>query len=368
MTNKLFKITLLLSAFLMYFSCDTFKLETVETQPTSILPAYNPILIPSSLNGPITGSELKNINGDTLYNYIRSAMYTIDQVNAILETSFRRMDAIENDGIMEFSYTGVDGNTKNVSILTNVDENGVQWDYCLEIFNGTFADRALKVYWNENQLMQKIILKPALLNTDKFAMHPEALVEIETKKDNEASPYQESMYVAIQGLNTEIGGSFNPDNIIVFLGQNNDVIDVTGSINVPNAILIDANYTGGRNWSFLAKVDITKNIAAAEIALPPSSTDTNVDLMRTYSIKQVLVDEIRALYPGEGALSDEEILQLAGIDNQLIGVPVYFDSNGYTATITPPSSSYNDLNDFTGLVPYVPALTRDYTITLNDTK
>jgi len=366
MVNKIFKIALLLSGFLMIFSCDSFKLETLEPQPTSILPEFDPIIIPSSLNAPVQTTGLKTINGDTLYDYVRSAFYTIDQINNIIETTFQRIYAIENEGIMEFSFTGLDGNTKNVSIQTDVVVDSVQWDYCLEIYNGTFAEKVLKAYWNKDQLVQKITLHPAILNTDKFVLHPDALVEIELKKDDEASPYQESMFVAIKGLNTELGGSFDPDNIIVFLGKNNDIVDITGSINVPDAVLLNENYTEGRNWSFLAKVDLTKNIAAAEIALPPSSTDTNEELMLNYSIKKVLVDEIRALSQDVSTLSDDEVLQLAGIDNQIIGSPVYFDSNGFATTSIAPSSSYNDLNDFTGLVPYIPVWTRDYTITLTD--
>ena len=53
-------------------------------------------------------------------------------------------------------------------------------------------------------MLYEVITHPAVLNTDKFVLHPDALVEIELKKDDEASPYQESMFVAIKGLNTEL--------------------------------------------------------------------------------------------------------------------------------------------------------------------
>jgi hypothetical protein len=356
-------LTLTLSA------CDYFKLDKGEPiELEKIIPKETSILIPSTLNYNNAFGMKKSVEGDNIYNFVRAYINIADEATKIIEKSYERIIAIETPGILEFSYTGVDGNTKKVSIKENYNDtiNELKWDYYMEIYNRTFADLALKAWWNVNPNEQKIIFKPASLNTSNMINHQQAIVEIEYKAGEAASPYEKALFVAIDGLTGDNEISFAPENILIYIAQNGGVLEITGASSNPDAALLDYDYRGGRNWSFFANVNTSENIAAVQLALPPSNQESIENLFSNYSLKQVILDEIRTVFPSNDMLSDQELFNLASIDGSLLENPGYFDSQGFVSAGTAPTSSYSALSNFEGFVPFVPAFVRDYEVTLSN--
>lgn len=367
--NKLYLFFLLVFA-AFSVSCDELKLDKGETtELEKIIPEEVGIDIPSSLNYNEFFSLKTNVQGDEIYNYVRAFIYFADFASKLVENSYSRIKVIETPGIFEFSYTGIDGNTKNVSIIENYPDTiaNLTWDYYMEIYNTGFADLALKAVWNLSPNEQKILFKPSSLNSNEMTNHSEALIEIEYKTESAAVPYEKSLYVAITGLSRGNEISYDPENIIVLVGQNGNQLEITGASSNPDVALLDAFYRGGRNWSFLAKMNIAENIAAVKLALPPSSTESIVNLFVDYSIKKALLEEIKTAYPGNESLSDAELFALAEIDASMVEEPGYFDENGFVAAGTAPSTSYSNLTDFESLVPFAPVFVRDYEIILSTT-
>ena len=367
---KIIESSLLLTLLLIVVACDNLKLDKEDTiELEKIIPKETRINIPSSLNYSDFFDKKKSVGGDTIYNYVRAFVNFADDATKIIEKSYRRIAAVENPGIFEFSYTGIDGNTKKVSIQENyVDTiNKLNWDYYMEIYNGTFADIALKMWWNVSPQEQKIIFKPSSLNTNEMVNHQHALVEIEYKAGEIANPYEKTLFVAIDGLTTDGEISYSPENIVVFTGQNGNSLEITGASHNPGVALLDYFYRDGRNWSFFANVNIDENIAAVQLALPPSPLESIENLFTDYSIKKVILDEIKTVYPGNETLPDSELFTLAQLDGPKFESPGYFDSQGFISAGTAPTALYSNLNNFGEYIPFIPAFIKDYEITLSNT-
>jgi hypothetical protein len=351
-------------------SCDDLKLDKGPTLlQEKIIPQEVGIYIPSALNSDSGVDKKKSINGSEIYNYIRSYIGLADKMTSIVQSSYQRMGVVETSGVLEFFYTDIDGKTKNVSILENYTDTiaNKDWDYYMEVYNETFADLALKAWWNVSPHEQKILFKPSSLNTTEMTNHKNALAEIQYKVGSAESQYEEELFVAIVGLTRKNEISDVPENIIISIGKNSNTLDITGASYNPDVALLDFNYRGGRNWTFLAKMNTTENIAAVELALPPSSIETVDNLFTDYSFKQVVLDEIKTVNPGSETLSESELFALEGIDGSLVESPGFYNQSGFVAAGTPPSTSYNILIDFEELTPYVPVFVRDYTIELTST-
>ncbi len=351
-------------------SCDDLKLDKGETSvQEKIIPQEIGIYIPTALNLDSGIDKKKSISGNEIYNYIRRYIGLADKMTKIVQNSYQRMGVIETSGVLEFFYTDIDGKTKNVSIQKNYTDTiaNKDWDYYMEVYNGTFADLAMRAWWNASPHEQKILFKPSSLNTTEMMAHKNALVEIEYKTNTAASPYEEKLFVAIVGLTRDNEISYAPENIIVSIGRKGSTLDIIGASSNPDVALLDYYYRDGRNWSFFAKMNVTENIASVLLALPPSTVETNENLFIDYSLKQVILDEIKKANPGNDALSDSELFALAGIDGSLVESPGYFNQNGFVSAGTAPSSSYSNLADFDGFTPFIPVFVRDYAIELSST-
>ncbi len=363
MAGKIYQ-AIFISIITLIISCDSLEPEVETIEHEKVIPQETFIRVPSSLNEPTYFSNLKNIKGDIIYNYIRQYIGYADFTAEFIEKAYERIYTIERGGIFEFSYTGLDGKTKHINIHENYVDSVSSWDYYMEIYNETFADLALRTWWNTAPFEQIIYFKPSSLNSDKMKEHPDALVEINYKTGDAAGPYEKSMFVALTGLTTPPEIPFDPDNIMISIGQYGNTLDIRGASNNPDVTLLNHHFRGGRNWSFVAKVNTAENIAAVKLALPPSEVETSENLFTDYLLKKVLLDEILELYPGSTNLSEDELLNLVNIDGSKIQSPAFFNQSGFVSSGDAPSASYSGLTDFEGLTPYIPTFVRDYEIKL----
>jgi hypothetical protein len=347
---------------LSFYSCELLEINPDQSVDGKIIPTEVYMELPGTISTPYVADNQEKQSFETIYNEIRNYVFLAQKANEILAKAYQRIIAIEIQGIQEFAFTANDGNTKYVSIRKDITEDGVNWEYSMEIYNETFSDLALKAYWNISSQEQYIIFKPSRLNINEMQDQSDAIVKIIFKKGESATPYQKSAFICIDSLNIPESMSRFPENIFLFVGQNGNLFDVIGSADFPYATIIDSSLPVGRNLSFRGKVESLKNISVLQLALTYNSLENTEDLMNTYAIKKVILAELRALYPAMEDLSDDELLIHEGITPELLNSPVYLDQNGFVNSGTSISSDYSILLDFDYLIPFVPREVRDFHI------
>ena len=309
------KLKLIILVFIGAFfltSCEEFNLEPDNQLYDQPFPAQVELELPSAISSDEFLKSLKVLSGKGIHNYLRNFVYIGDEISGIINSTYQRIIAIDVEGISEFSYTGLDGNTKHVSIKENIVVDNVHWDYYMEIFDDNFSNLALQAFWNEATDEQLIILKPNRLNFYRMEDHPDAMVMLEYLAEVSASPYESSVYVGISGLITSEQDPYAPNNIKLFFGINNQIIDFIGSSNNPNVTLYDTSVKG-KNWSFRGKADLIKNLAVTELALTRTDLNNVENMMVEFALKKVILQELRNEYNYDG-FSDEEILTEKDID------------------------------------------------------
>jgi hypothetical protein len=166
------------------------------------------------------------------------------------------------------------------------------------------------------------------------------------------------MEVTIAGLPlaNPIEDPYSINTLHMFAGKKGETVDVYGNSNHPNAYLFTEQR--GFNWAFVASGNESKNIAVAEVGLPPSNLDENDRevLLKEYSIKNVFTNGITAMWPA----IDQTVLA-AYLKNT--AAPGYFNSTGFVKGGTSPGSDWDVLaTRLNSLSPYNPKETNDLTL------
>lgn len=357
------KLKLIILVFFSAFlspSCEEFSLETDNYIYDQPFPAEVELELPSAISSDEFLKSLKVLSGRGIHNYLRNFVYIGDEISGIINSTYQRIIAIDVEGISEYSYTGLDGNTKHVSVKESVNLDNMHWDYYMEIYDDTFSNLALQVLWNENTPEQIIILKPNSLNHYRMEDHPDAMVVFEYLSEVSASPYESSVYIGMSGLTISEQNPYAPDNIKLFFGVNNQIIDFIGSSNNPNVTLYDTSVKG-KNWSFRGKADLAKNLAVTELALTRTELKNTENMMVDFALKKVILQELRNEYNYDG-FSDEEILAEKDIDILAIESPSYFNSEGFYTSGKDVPAEYIHLRDFNNLIPFIPFELKDYEV------
>ncbi|MEN8121926.1 MAG: hypothetical protein ABFS35_16365 [Bacteroidota bacterium] len=352
-------ILLFLGAFFLY-SCEEFNLEPEDQAHDQPFPAEVKLELPSAISSDELLKSLKVLSGRGIHNYLRNFVYIGDEIAGIFNSTYQRIIAIDVEGASEFSYTGLDGNTKHVSIKESVDLENIHWDYYMEIYDDSFSNLALQAFWNDQTPEQLIILKPNQLNHYRMEDHPETMVILEYLTEVSAAPYESSVYVGISGLTTSEQNPYAPNNMKLFFGVNNQIIDFIGSSNNPNVTLYDTRVKGN-NWSFRGKADLAKNLAVTELALVNPELKYVENIMEDFSLKNVLLQELRSEYNYDG-FTDEEIFADKDIDISTIESPAFFNSEGFQSSGTNTSAEYSHLTDFSNLIPFIPLAVKNYEV------
>ncbi len=364
MINKPIILGAILLVLSILSSCDLFNQEPIEEEKIEIIPDKIYVDIPNSICSSELEERFKTMTGDSIYNYMRYFVYLSQNANRIVQKTYNRLLSIDNQGVLEFSFTGVDGITKNVIIRENYPIDGDSSYYYMEIYNKNYSDLALKSVWKFNPLQQIIIFHPSKLDQNEMTDHPNALVRIEYQVQAEGTDYDTLSSTFIYGLTDTIAHIYTPDNILLSIGKKGNMIELIGSTNNPNAYFFDTNYSGGRNWTFFAKADNVKNIACAQIALPPSWVESIENIFADYSIKKVFADELRISNPEFAYLTDLELFNMVGINPEELESPGYFDSEGFISAGPNIPAGFENLDNFELFGPYIPKTVRDSTIIL----
>jgi len=142
---------------------------------------------------------------------------------------------------------------------------------------------------------------------------------------------------------------FSLRTLKMFVGKTDNVIDVFGNSDHPNAQFFTNDI--GFNWAFVASGYDDQDLGVAELGLPPSGLDESSRevLLGTYSLKNVFTDQIADAFPG----IDQALIDLYLMNTE---APGYFTDEGFVAGGTPPANLWDELVlRIEDLVPYNPA-------------
>jgi len=360
MSIKLKLIALLFIGMLFSISCEQFSI-TPETQNyNQSFPTNVELELPSAISSYDSLKNFKALSGEGINNYLRNFVQLGYGTIEIINNSYQRIININPEGASEFTYTGLDGKTKYVSIKDSVLIDSVHWDYSMEIYDNSFSNLALQVFWNIETAKQLIICNVNQLNHDKMENHPDAIITIEYNTQASVASYEQSIYIGVSKLTTSDENPYAPDNIKLFFGINKQIINFIGSSNNPNVTLYDTDLVG-KNWSFRGKADLAKNLAVLELALPETELENTENMMLNFSLKNVILQELKNEYDYIG-LSDEEILADRNINAANIESPSFFNSEGFEGSGANIPTKYTHLSDFSNLAPFIPLEVKNYEI------
>ncbi len=356
---------------LIFTSCELN--QNIEPQQ-DLLPNSFSVDIPASLsnqnsfeNGRISGRVKEDtLQGNDMYLHLNTFIAVGEGAAHLVEEIMAGIRIYKIDRIQSLTYTSDDDHrTKNLIVLSNSVYENQTWDYELTITdadseNQTDGGKALQIFWNKNTTVKGIaIIKPYNCDRVANANAKNAVFRIDYSEESTLG-YDAQMEVSISGLplDNPLENPYSVNTLRMFAGKKGDVVDVYGNTNHPNAVFFSGNV--GFNWAFVASGNDVKDIAVAEVGLPPSDlneSDRDV-LLKDYSIKNVFTNEITSVWPG----IDPNLLA-AYLTNT--AAPGYFDNKtGFISGGVSPGSDWDVLtNRLTSLSPYNPKSTSELVVT-----
>jgi len=367
--SRLFTVGIIFS--LVLTACE--NNETIEPQQ-DLLPQSFSVDIPSSLsnqnsisNGRISGKIKEDtLQGNDIYLHLNTFIAVGEGAAELVEEFITGIRKHKIDRIQSLTYTSDDDiRTKNLIVLSNVTFEDKVWDYQLTVTdadseNQADGGKALQIFWNKSTLVKGIaIVKPYNCDRTHNVKAKDAVFRIDYTEGGDLG-YDAQMEVSISGLPLEspLENPYSVSTLRMFAGKKGDVVDVYGNTNHPNAILFSGNV--GFNWAFVASGNDVKDIAVAEVGLPPSDlneSDREV-LLKEYSVKNVFTSEINSVWPGIN-----QNLLAAFLTNT--SAPGYFDNKkGFIAGGVSPGADWDVLTTrLNSLSPYNPKNTSDLAVT-----
>jgi hypothetical protein len=369
---KTFKLILSLMIAAAVFSLGLTSCENNNdvARQKDLLPETFRVDIPSSIsNSAISGrlsgrAKEDTIQGNDIYQNLNLFVAVGEGASQLVEEFINGIRKYRIDRVQSLTYKSDDDNrTKNLVVESDVAFENKVWDYMLTITDAesesaTDGGKALQIFWNNTAPIEGIaIIKPYNCNRVKDAESKDAIFRIDYSEAGK-NGYDAEMEVTIAGLPlaNPIEDPYSINTLHMFAGKKGETVDVYGNSNHPNAYLFTEQR--GFNWAFVASGNESKNIAVAEVGLPPSNLDENDRevLLKEYSIKNVFTNGITAMWPA----IDQTVLA-AYLKNT--AAPGYFNSTGFVKGGTSPGSDWDVLaTRLNSLSPYNPKETNDLTL------
>ena len=326
----------------------------------NIIPVKFKIDIPQSLSNANeqetkVHSEDENILGPRIYRNLRNFIYIGEFASNIIQGIFQSINKYNLSQEITFSYTSrEDGRIKDVVVNSNVQYENRHWQFKMTITDVEIEEEdddedkgiALVVYWNTDPVEGIALIKFKNLNANINDAFDNTMFRIEYSENSKNTMgYDEIMRIFISDWANDETNRYCMKNLMMFVGRKGSRVDVYGNSDHPYAwLLIQDNQ--GLNWAFVASANINKDIAVAEIGLPPRTLNSSQRsvLLEQYSIKNVLTNEINEwfyamhhFYPN----SEQLAFYLQNAE-----APGMFNRLGFVqGGGTPPSPDYNELID-----------------------
>ncbi|SNT04352.1 hypothetical protein SAMN05421640_2135 [Ekhidna lutea] len=327
--------------------------------PSSIdIPSEFSVDIPQSISDNAGGLNARTagdgdgvIEGNEIYESLRHFIKIGEGSAEIVKFTLQVAVALETQKVRSYTFeSDDDGREKRIDLTEAVNRGGTAYDYEMTMVDTENSEMALQILWNSNPVVGVAILKPYNIDRrDSDAV--DAFIRIDYSEDD--ANYDATMTVSISGLETVDNGDI--DNMKMFVGKKGDIVDVMGNSNHPNIEIIDPNFSGGRNYAFVARGDESTDLGVAKLALPPSSTTTN-DVLVDYSVFAVLEAEINAVADLDQSIIDAILAEAHS--------PAYFNNNGFITSgeDNKPASFDAAFVDLSGMNPFVPNDVKNLTL------
>jgi len=281
------------------------------------------------------------LQGNDIYEHLGNFINIGEGAAEIVEDIIHGIVKHNINRPMILSFEGDDdGRIKNLEVVENQSYNGENWEFQLTITDALNegnedGGNALQVFWNRSPVKGIALLKPSNIDVENDSEFADAVFSIEYSEAGEHG-YGANMIVEIASLPMvdPLEDRYAMSSLKMFVGKNDDNIDVYGNSNHPNAIFFSGEV--GFNWAFVASGLEDVNIGVAEVGLPPSNLDEpgRAVLLGQYSIKNVFTNEINAVWPGlDPVILETYLMNTEG--------PGYFNENGFMMGGTSPGEEWD---------------------------
>lgn len=342
---------------LLFTGCE--KDDTPPLQDQSILPASFKVDIPDAISNKSAVKKsaplVDTLKGNDIYEQLATFIAIGEGAADIVEDIILAIAIYGINKPMYFPFESDDDDRiKNLEVVENSSFDGETWEFQLTITDAdseSNADggNAIQVFWNRSPVKGIAILKPYNINRKDDANAEDAMFRIDYSEAGEHG-YDAHMIVYISDLPmaNPLENPFSVSAIKMFAGKKDDVVDVYGNSDHPNARFFTDN--SGFNWAFIASGEETTDIGVAEVGLPPSNLDepSRSVLLDYYSVKNVFTRQIYEWWP---------TIDPVTVDAYLFNTeaPGYFNTNGFVQGGISPGPEYDMIEArLPNLSPYNP--------------
>lgn len=326
------------------------------------LPTKFTIDIPDNLSSNSSrGSRADSIDGAGTYELLRVFVKVAEDAAEIVEGISYSLHAYRIDTVLEFTYSGDDGRRKELRVSQEVLYDNQQWDLELTITDKDDALIGMQVFWNRGGGEGIALLKPSIINYEDHKDKPNAIYKIDYTEFSE--DYDARMIVSITTDN--ITDQWGIDKMKLFVGRVDDVFELFGNSNLPNAGNLFSDYPNGGSYAFVARSNESKDIAVAKVAIAPSQLSSNEEIFQNYNIKEVIINEIINDAHANGSIDTAQI-DAGSLEEMIFNweglivnsdLPAYFNSrDGFmrSGQRNRPSGFTSEFIDLNSLQPYAP--------------
>lgn len=343
-------------------------IESFEREKSNdFVPNRFKVEIPTSLShqqtkGIYKSATAKNdtLSGKEIYSMLNHFI-AIGNFAAIFTENM--LNEIEKHNIQNYiflTYNGdEDGRLKELSVDSPVDFDGKNWEYALTVVDAESKSEpdggvAMQIFWNSGDIVDGIsILKPYNLNRIADNITPETMYRVDYSELGNAY-YDKTMTVSIANMSTNNSDRFRVDNLKMFVGEKDGIVELYGNSNHPDAQFFTDE--SGFNWAFVASSNKELDIAVAEVGLPSSTLNSNSRsvILEEYSVKNVMEQQVTDWLLKEWNVIPTQNLLDSYLHNA--ASPGYFDTDGFVQGGEAPNENYTELeNNIKNLNPFNPS-------------
>ena len=356
-------IILITVILLSFTSC----IEDFQKRKTnSFVPNRFKVEIPTSLSQKEKKGFLKSttvsddtLQGGEIYGLLKHFIAIGNFAAIFTENILNEIDKHNVQDFIFLTYNGdEDGRLKELLVEPNTTFEGKTWEYSLTVVDAESKGAkdggiAMQIFWTPGEIVDGIsILKPYNINRNEEGITPETMYRVDYSELSTSS-YDKTMSVAITNMKNNDGDKYWIDNLKIFVGEKDGIVDLFGNSNHP-----DANFftdETGFNWAFVASCHRENDIAVAEVGLPKSdlNSDSRSTILKDYSVKNVLTQQVTDwLYEEWSVIPTPELID-SYLQNAV--APGYFDTNGFIQGGEAPNGDYSELErNIQNLSPYNP--------------
>jgi len=338
-------IVLLVVFILPFVAC-----EEGDDADNSLLPKTFTVDIPDAISYDAAGARIAedDINGGLIYALL-GVYVKFGEASALLVQEFitylRTHPGITK--VDTFIFTSEqDGRVKTATVEEDATYDGTLYQYKITVWDEV-ENTAFQLFWNSNPVSGIAIMNPYNIDRTNEYVDQELMYSIEYTEDD--TVYDKVMIVSVSG--NEPDYEDGPNNFKMYVGKTGNTVEIFGNSNHPNFTIIGNNNSTARNYAFVGRADAAQEIGVAQVAMPPSTVNTNVDLFEDYSIRKVLQQEVLEVF----GTSLPALLEPFLVNSDPPGYFVKGKGFEGSADNLPDESGFTEeFIDLGGMTPYVP--------------